>query len=270
MEFKGAAKRVQDTDLGRIAAKIGVGEDILHAIMDVEAPKSGFDSQGRPRILFEPHIFYRELGDTPARKQAVARGLAYQSWKPGAYGLENTQYSKLERAMQIDETAALKSCSWGRGQIMGFNHKAVGYLTVQDMVREFAASEAAQIEAIVDFIATNKLDASLRSIHVTGKPSSPDQWRTFAKSYNGAGYEKNGYHVKLSDRHNWWRNVPDTPWQFDAPAELPKAMPWPPSTASTTPPGASGGVVVETPSQPVQEPGFLARFFAAFLSRMKG
>lgn len=69
--FEGDAKRLADSDLPRIGSAIGVGEDILHAIMDVEAPKNGFDDQGRPRILFEPHIFYRGLGPGGKRDEAV-------------------------------------------------------------------------------------------------------------------------------------------------------------------------------------------------------
>lgn len=144
--FKGAARRLTDTDLPRIGAIIGVGEDVLHAVMDVEAPKSGFDAQGRPRILFEPHIFYRELGPGPKRDRAVREGLAYRNWKSGAYGSEGGQYDKLARAIEIDCAAALRSCSWGRGQIMGFNHKLVGFDSVDAMVAAFMASEAAQIE----------------------------------------------------------------------------------------------------------------------------
>lgn len=59
--FKGRAKRLDDIDLPRIGHRIGVGEDELHAFMDVETSGGGFDPQGRPKILFEPHVFYRNL-----------------------------------------------------------------------------------------------------------------------------------------------------------------------------------------------------------------
>jgi hypothetical protein len=36
--------------------------------------------------------------------------------------------------MLIDQTAALKACSWGLTQILGENHRMVGYDSVQDMV----------------------------------------------------------------------------------------------------------------------------------------
>ena len=60
-DFRGAAKRLDDIDLPRLGERIGVGEDEIHAFMDVEAAGSGFDKHGRPKMLFEPHVFYRNL-----------------------------------------------------------------------------------------------------------------------------------------------------------------------------------------------------------------
>jgi hypothetical protein len=55
---KGAAKRIEDVDIPRIGALIGVGEDEVHAFVDVEASGRDFDNQGRPKMLFEPHVFF--------------------------------------------------------------------------------------------------------------------------------------------------------------------------------------------------------------------
>lgn len=41
LSFKGRAKRLDDVDLPRIGHQIGVGEDEIHAFMDVEAAGSG-------------------------------------------------------------------------------------------------------------------------------------------------------------------------------------------------------------------------------------
>lgn len=263
-DFKGAARRLTDQDLPRIGDIIGVGEDILHAIMDVEAPKSGFDAEGRPRILFEPHIFYRELGPGTKRDEAVRRGLAYAAQRKGAYGPESGQYDKLFRAIDIHRAAALRSCSWGRGQIMGFNHKLVGFISADAMVAAFAASEAAQVEAIVRFAASKKLDTTLRKIDVKAR-STPDDWRPFAKGYNGEGYEKNGYHVNLSSRFNWWRAIPDTPWTHELEAaNTPDAVP---VEKLPTAPSRPDAVI---PYEPEPQPGFLARLGAAFIKRLRG
>ncbi len=113
--FKGAARRLDDIDVPRIGARIGVGEDELHAFMEVEAAGSGFDSKGRPKMLFEPHVFYRNLSGKK-RDDAVKAGLAYSKWKPGKYPADS--YPRLIQAMAIDETAALMASSWGAGQIL--------------------------------------------------------------------------------------------------------------------------------------------------------
>ena len=63
------------------ADKIGCDVAALEAVMIVEAGKKGFDSKGRVVALFEPHIFYRELSDTPQKKKlACDSGLAYVKW----------------------------------------------------------------------------------------------------------------------------------------------------------------------------------------------
>lgn len=41
MDFKGAAKRIEDVDLPRIGQQIGVGEDVLHALIEVETRGTG-------------------------------------------------------------------------------------------------------------------------------------------------------------------------------------------------------------------------------------
>ena len=45
--FNGRAKGLDDVDQPALGYRIGVGEDELHAFMDVETSGSGFDPQGR-------------------------------------------------------------------------------------------------------------------------------------------------------------------------------------------------------------------------------
>ena len=66
--FRGAAARLDDTDLPRIGALIGVGEDEIHAFIEVESRGAGFAAQGRPIILYEPHVAFR--CSTGAKRQA--------------------------------------------------------------------------------------------------------------------------------------------------------------------------------------------------------
>lgn len=61
-----------------VGERIGVGEDEIHAVLEVEAAGSGFDSQGRVKALYEPHIAYREasnLKDKTILNRLVKAGL---------------------------------------------------------------------------------------------------------------------------------------------------------------------------------------------------
>ncbi len=197
-EFKGRAQRLTDLDVPRVGRLIGVGEDEVRAVIEVETSGGGFDAQGRPKMLFEPHVFWRELGEGPKRTTATATGLAYPKW--GAAPYPKDSYPRLGLAIKIDPNAALRSTSWGLGQIMGFNHRAAGYASAGDMVEAFCDSEAAGLEAMIRFIESEGLDDELRR----------HDWSAFARGYNGAGYATHGYHTKLAAAFKRWQAIPDT------------------------------------------------------------
>ena len=197
--FTGAAKKLDDWDLPRLGALINVGEDEIHAVIDVETAGGGFDRQGRVRMLFEPHVFYRELGPGPDRDRAVAAGLAYPRAGERAYPRDS--YPRLLAAIEINEAAALRSASWGLGQIMGFNARLAGYPDARSMVTAFVNDEEHHLAAMVAFITAAGLDDELRR----------HDWRGFAFGYNGPAYARHGYHTKLAAAYAQWARIPDTP-----------------------------------------------------------
>ncbi|SHE51667.1 Protein of unknown function [Microbulbifer donghaiensis] len=191
--FKGAAQPLTDGDIKTIAGYLGCHIAALRAVLAVESDGKGFGSDGRPRILNEPHVFYRELGAGAKRNKAVRAGLAYRKWGTKRYpSTQAARYVWLEKAMAIDEDAALKSCSWGLGQCMGFNHKLCGYASVQEFVRAMMHSAGAQLYAMARFIVSNGLQKHLRKLN----------WRGFAKGYNGPAYASHGYHTKLANSYS--------------------------------------------------------------------
>lgn len=180
MDFTGAAVELTPKDYQAIADSYDHELAEVLAVVEVEAGSTGFDAKGRPIILPEPHIFYKELGkvSTAKRDRAVALGLAYKKWKTKPYPrTSDERYRNLEAMMAIDETAALKSVSWGLGQVMGFNYEAAGFPDVQTMVRAFTQSELNQLRGMFSFIATNGLDDELRR----------DDYEGFTRGYNGTG-----------------------------------------------------------------------------------
>lgn len=225
--FRGAAKRLDDIDLPKLGARIGVGEDEIHAFMEVEAAGSGFDSKGRPKMLFEPHVFYRNLSGEK-RGRAIAAGLAYPKWGTQPYPKDS--YPRLIKAMQIDEAAAIKSASWGAGQILAENHLLVGYPTPQAMVKAFMDDEEAHLEAMVNFLIAKGIADDLRA----------HRWSEVARVYNGPGYKKNAYDVKMAKAFAKWKAIRDTP--YDSKAKDPVK----PEPSNTSAPEAPR--VVEKPS----------------------
>lgn len=200
MNFNGPAKRLADSDLPRIGSQIGVGEDELHAFLDVETSGSGFDDKKRPKALYEPHVAFRNLSG-PKRDTAVKQGLAYRSWGEKPYPKDS--YPRILAMMAIDETAALKATSWGLGQVLGENYADAGYDSPQEMVAAFVESEANQLEGAVNFIKANRLDDELRA-HL---------WAAFARGYNGSAYARNHYDTKLASAYAKWTKIKDTPWK---------------------------------------------------------
>ncbi|MER8956453.1 N-acetylmuramidase family protein [Mesorhizobium sp. M0833] len=251
--FKGAARRLDDMDLPKLGARIGVGEDEMHAFLDVETSGHGFDALGRPVILFEPHVFYRNLSGAK-RARAVAAGLAYSKWGEKPYPRDG--YPRLKAACAIDETAALKSASWGLGQVLGENHAAAGFATVQAMVEAMMADEEAQLEAAINFIKTNKLNDNLRN----------HDWAGFAKGYNGAGYRKNAYDTRLAEAYRKWSRIKDTPWPSAGPVSSAVVPAAPPEPAKPIPvPQATATPASSAPPSPAARPGLWAALIATIL-----
>lgn len=191
MHFNGAARRLAADDFARALALMpGVAPAALRAVIAVETGGSGFDRKGRPSVLFERHLFWSALGPGGQRDRAVAAGLAYRRWGERPYPRSSDGvYDEIARAAAIDEDAALRSTSWGLGQILGREHDEAGYPTARAMVEAFMAGEGAQLAGMVRLIKARRLDAALRE----------HRWADFARAYNGAGFRKNRYDEKLAE-----------------------------------------------------------------------
>ena len=170
-------------DFDRAARALGCEEAAIRAVIEVESLGSGFQRDGRPRILFERHCFHR---DTDGRWSGLHPDIS--SARPGGYRGGQAEYDRLTRAMLLDRGAALRSASWGAFQIMGFNHRVVGFDKVADFVAAMVESEARQLDAFIAFIRSNQLDAALRA----------HDWAAFARGYNGRNYRTHRYDEKLA------------------------------------------------------------------------
>ena len=186
--IKGLGQKLSPGTIERVAQEIiGCAPAALDAVIRVETCGFGYDPDGYLVCLPELHKVGRYL---PKSKRVVARarGLVRSRWSPKQYRGLSSYRRNAElagrrrrelwgRIAKIDERAAYLATSWGLPQIMGFNYRLAGFSSVTDMVRAFADSEDAQIEAMGRFIVNSGLADELCA----------QDWRGFARGYNGPG-----------------------------------------------------------------------------------
>jgi hypothetical protein len=176
----------------KAAAEIGCEIAAIQAVAEVESRGDGFLPDNRPKILFERHIFSRETG-----RKFDSKYPDISSKKTGGYLGGSREYDRLEKAFNLDAEAALKSASWGRFQIMGFNYRACGFKSVEQFVDAAKASEDQHLMAFVGFVKENHLDDELRR----------KDWAKFARGYNGPAYQKNQYDIKMAQAYKKYKTM---------------------------------------------------------------
>lgn len=162
-------------EIAASAQRLGVDDATVRSLLEVEARPAGFSPDGRPTILFEPHIFSRL---TERRFDASHPDISYPRWGANPYPkAQADRWAQLEKAYALDPAAALQAASWGRFQPLGVNYARMGYATPQDMARDLARSEDAQLQAFEKFLASEKLV----------DPLKVRDWASFSRRYNGPG-----------------------------------------------------------------------------------
>lgn len=176
-----------DRDFASAAELLDCEVAAIRAVSDVESGRAGgFNPDGSPVTLFEGHIFHKQTG---GRFDESHPDLSYPKWTKAHYGKGwKADQDRLGRAIALDHEAALKSASWGRFQIMGFNHRACGFDTVQSFVEAMRTGEREQLMAFCAFLKTEGIDKALRE----------RDWTTFARRYNGPAFAENAYHTKIA------------------------------------------------------------------------
>ncbi len=152
-------------EIVEIATRNDLEPETLMAIVEVEsARRLGAKVNGKmePLIRFEGHYFYRLLSNKK-RNIALVQGLAHS----GAGKVKNplrqvSRWKMLKRAEAIDRPAALASCSWGCGQVMGAHWRWLGYGSIDALVVEARDGSAEQIRLMMRYIKKAKLIGKLQ------------------------------------------------------------------------------------------------------------
>lgn len=184
-----------EADFRRSAARLKCEVAAIRAVAEIESPKGPFLADGRPTILFEPHIFSRL---TNRRYDRSHPDISYRSWKAGAYGPGGAhQHARLAEAASLDRNAALQSASWGAFQIMGFNYGVCGFAGIQPFVNAMYRSASAQLDAFCSYVINRGLADELQRL----------DWPGFAYGYNGAGYAAHGYDRRIEAAYRKWKKA---------------------------------------------------------------
>lgn len=213
-EFQGRAETIDREDAGpyiEAAEDLGCELAAIQAVAEVESRGAPFLSapDNRPKILYERHIFSRLTG-----RRFDGNHAEVSNRKPGGYEGGAAEYPRLEQAIALDRQAALKSASWGKFQIMGFNCKTCGFQDVEDFVEAMCDSEEAHLQAFVGFVQANKLDRALRA----------RDWRAFAKGYNGPNFAKNKYDTKMASAYKKYAGQGATGFRVNTVRDLQAAL----------------------------------------------
>jgi hypothetical protein len=172
------------------AERLGIEPAVALAVLMTETISEPFSADGRMSIRFENHLFYDHWGKQNETQfhQYFAfdanRKWQEHRWRPAAdadwqsfHGNQDAEWRVFELARSLDEHAALLSTGMGAPQIMGFNHAAIGFTTVEAMYDAFRQDAGNQLTGLFRFVEANGLIDPLRQ----------GDYMTFARSYNGPG-----------------------------------------------------------------------------------
>jgi hypothetical protein len=149
--------------------------EALWAVLSVESGMWGFDRERNIKLRFEREKFKKFVSEKE-----------YEEFEKLSQGKQKNR-DLFEIAESINKIQAYKSTSFGIGQIMGFHHKVIGYKSVEDMVKDFRQGEDAQVRGFIKF-----LEKSGAGKHLINK-----DWQSFARIYNGPGYEIHSYDKRV-------------------------------------------------------------------------
>jgi hypothetical protein len=192
-------KKLAGTDYQRAAQRLKCDVPAIMAVAEVESAGDGFLSDGRVKILFEGHQFYKFTKGIYATTHPT---ICYRKWTTQFYTKGKNadirgagELARLEEAMSLNRKAALLSASYGKFQIMGFNFAICGFVSVEDFYAAMQESEGEHLDAFCSYIKGNCLDDELRN----------HEWAKFACRYNGSEYWKNKYDQKLAAAYAKYR-----------------------------------------------------------------
>ena len=197
--------------------KIILKMPVIKSVVSVESSGRGHLSDGRAKILFEGHLFWKNLqreGKTEAEVEELAKSnphILYKHWTREHYKGGFDEYDRLKKAKEINPKAAVYSASWGLFQILGQNLedniKSRGYADYADFEKKQHENELYHFLDFLAFIMTKSHKGKKLYEYIQGEDESVYDWAAFAYGYNGQGYKANKYDIKLAEAYAKFKKI---------------------------------------------------------------
>ena len=193
-------KFLSEQDLINFANEFQLELATVKAVNEIESSGKGFLLSGKPKILFEGHIFWKELERRGINPNNYYTGdtanVLYKSWTKSHYVGGEGEHLRLEKAKQISSNpkfsdAANASASWGCFQILGYHALPLGYASIDEFVSKMFINEGEHLTAFGRFLKKYNLIPYLQN----------KDWEEFARRYNGPSYKVNKYDIKLANAY---------------------------------------------------------------------
>jgi hypothetical protein len=188
-------KFLKEQDMEEVADELGIDLAAVKAVNSVESSGRGFTVDGRTKILFEGHVFWKQLQARNIDPEPLVKGnedVLYPKWTRKFYLGGKGEYDRLNKAIAISRSkdvaeAAYASASYGLFQVMGYHYKSLGFDDIISFVGTMKENEGEHLKVFARFVKANNLVTFLKK----------RQWAEFALRYNGTGYKVNRYDEKL-------------------------------------------------------------------------
>jgi hypothetical protein len=164
----------------------------IMAVMKTESGNGGFLENGLPKILFERHRFYALTDpnkiDTKSKKQEKISH-PYAAFPdicnpvPGGYAGTLGEYVRLLKAAKLDQTAAIKSASWGAFQVLAEYHAECGFDSPTSLVDACMRSYDGHAELFRGFLRKPEKKKAIEAL-------KERDWEKFTTYYNGGNWRK--------------------------------------------------------------------------------
>lgn len=185
-----SASAVTPAEIENFARRLGGSSKQVRCVATVESAGGGFNDHGQPKALYERHYAWRRLRiNIPFLSNPSPGGYTMDVDKDGI----NDSWEKVADMAMRHPLVAFESASFGKFQIMGAWATKLGYPNAIEFVYALSRSEAAHYEALCRYIERFGLIAAFRALS-----TNPESCRAFAAGYNGPGYRKGAYHLKLA------------------------------------------------------------------------